>query len=65
MTRPSSVGEGSELKVDGDVVARVGSAAFSPKYDAPLMLAYVRVAYAKPETELQTNLGRFVVEFVV
>ena len=60
-----AVDVGTELEVDGHVVARACSSAYSPQYDALLLLAYVRAAHAKPGTELLTTQGAFVVEFVV
>ncbi len=49
---------GAELSLDGQIVGQVTSAAYSPRLEAPLALAYVRRQYCQPGTSLQLPSGR-------
>ena len=50
---------GTELQAEGQTVGHVTSAAWSPRLDAPLALAYLRRNFAKPGTALGSSLGNF------
>lgn len=47
----------TRLSADGNEVGKVTSAAFSPRLDAPLALAYVRRGHNAPGTRLDSPLG--------
>jgi folate-binding protein YgfZ len=49
---------GTELFCDGKGVGRVTSAAFSPKLQAALALAYVRRGHHEPGSQLSSAIGR-------
>jgi folate-binding protein YgfZ len=57
-------GVGSELEMNGKVVARACSSVFSIQPDGLRMLAYVRAAHAKKGSWLKTSAGNFLVEYV-
>ncbi|MEX0585541.1 MAG: glycine cleavage T C-terminal barrel domain-containing protein, partial [Pirellulales bacterium] len=48
---------GTELLADDKNVGKVTSAAWSPRLDAPLSLAYVRRGHDAPGTDLETSYG--------
>jgi folate-binding protein YgfZ len=47
----------SDLVVDGKAIGRVTSSTWSPEWNAPLALAYVRREHARPGTQLTTSVG--------
>lgn len=51
----------TELRVGETVVGKVTSAAWSPKHDSPLALAYIRRGHETPGTSLESDLSKAVV----